>query len=64
MNKNLIYIYNMLQAEFIIKEIQSDGLYRIGKETKGDILVSFFNTQKVRQAINKWDNKGKINKKE
>lgn len=64
MNKNLIYIYNMLQAEFILKEIQSDGLYRIGKGTKGDILVSFFNTQKVRQAINKWDNKGKINKKE
>ena len=54
----------MLQAEFILKEIQSDGLYRIGKGAKGDILVSFFNTQKVRQAINKWDNKDKINKKE
>ena len=64
MNKNLIYIYNMLQAEFILKEIQSDGLYRIGKGTKGDVLVTFFNTQKVIKDMNKWDNKGKINKKE
>ena len=55
MKKNLIYIYNMLQAEFILKEIQADGLYRIGKGSKGDVLVSFYNTEKVRQAINKWD---------
>ena len=57
MKKRLIYIYNMVQAEFILKEIQADGLYRIGKGNKGDVLVSFYNTEKVRQAINKWDNR-------
>lgn len=52
--KELIYIYNPLQAEFILKEIKADGLYRIGKGSKGDICVSFFNTEIVKQAINKW----------
>lgn len=56
MIENLIYIYNMKQAEFILHEISTDGLYRIGKATKGDICVSFFDTTKVKNAIDKWDN--------
>lgn len=59
MKENLIYIYNMPQAEFILKEIQADGLYRIGKASKGDCCVSFFDTQKVKYAIDKWDKRNK-----
>lgn len=54
MRENLIYIYNPIQAEFIIKETKSDGLYRIGKGNQGDVLVSFFDTENVRSAIGKW----------
>jgi len=50
----IIYIYNPIQAEFIIRETKSEGLYRIGKGIKGDVCVSFFDTQKVRNAINRW----------
>lgn len=51
MKQNLIYIYNMPQAEFILKETLADGLYRIGKASKGDVCVSFFDTQKVKMQL-------------
>ena len=50
----LLYIYNPIQAEFIIREAKGDGLYRIGKGGKGDICVSFYKTEKVKQAMDKW----------
>jgi len=56
---NLIYIYDIFQAEFMIKEIQADGFYRIGKGTQGDICVSFFDTKKVTQAMDKWSERAK-----
>ena len=59
MKENLIYIYNMVQAEFILHEVLADGLYRIGKASKGDCCVSFFDIPKVKNAINKWDNQTK-----
>lgn len=52
---NLIYIYNPIQAEFILREIKAEGLYRIGKGNQGDICVSFFDTQKVREANTLWN---------
>jgi uncharacterized protein (DUF1919 family) len=60
MNKEtLIYVYDIFQAEFMIKEIQAEGFYRIGKGTQGDICVSFFDTEKVKQAMNKWSEKAR-----
>lgn len=59
MKEKLIYIYNPIQAEFIIKEIKADGLYRIGKGNQGDVCVSFFDTQKVKNAIDKWCKRNK-----
>ena len=50
----LLYIYNPMQAEFLIREAKGDGLYRIGKGGKGDICVSFYKTEKVKQAMDKW----------
>lgn len=51
---NLIKIYNMPQAEFIIKYTKGEGLNRIGKAKKGDVIVSFFDVQIVRQAMKEW----------
>lgn len=64
MKENLIFIYDIFQAEFMIKYIKSDGFYRIGKGSKGDICISFTNTEKVKIAMDKWSekaNKLKIN---
>ena len=51
---DLIKIYNMPQAEFIIKYTKGEGLNRIGKAKKGDVIVSFFDVQIVRQAMKAW----------
>ena len=51
---DLIKIYNMPQAEFIIRYTKGEGLNRIGKAKKGDVIVSFFDTQIVRQAMKEW----------
>lgn len=51
---NLIKIYNMPQAEFIIKYTKGEGLNRIGKAKKGDVIVSFFDVQIVRDAMEVW----------
>ena len=51
---NLIRIYNMPQAEFIIRYTKGEGLNRIGKAKKGDVIVSFFDVQIVRQAMKEW----------
>lgn len=60
MNRDeLLYIYNPMQAEFILKETKADGLFRIGKGGKGDICVSFYKTEKVKQAMDKWCNNNK-----
>ena len=53
----IIYIYDRRQAEFIIKETKSEGFNKIGMGTHGDICVSFFNIEKVRNAMTKWSNK-------
>lgn len=50
----IIYIYNPIQAKFILKETKAEDIYRIGKGIKGDVCVSFFDTEKVRDAISKW----------
>lgn len=47
----------MPQAEFIIRYTKSDGLNRIGKASKGDVLVSFFDVPIVREAMEKWNNR-------
>lgn len=51
---NLIRIYNMPQAEFIIKYTKSEGLNRIGIAKKGDVIVSFFDVPIVREAMHIW----------
>ena len=58
-NKNLIYIYNPYQAEFIIKYTKSEGLYRIGKGSEGDVCVSFRDIPVVRKAMEVWVEYGK-----
>lgn len=52
--EKLIKIYNMPQAEFIIRYTKGEGLNRIGKATKGDVIVSFFDVQIVRDAMEVW----------
>lgn len=49
-----IYIYNPIQAEFIIRETKGQDLYRIGKGKKGDVCVRFYDTPMIRFAIDKW----------
>ena len=49
----LLYIYNPMQAEFLIRNCGED-IFRIGKGGKGDICVSFYKTEKVKQAMDKW----------
>ena len=39
---NLIRIYNMPQAEFIIRYTKGEGLNRIGKAKKGDVISLLF----------------------
>lgn len=51
---NLIRIYNMPQAEFIIKYTKGEGLNRIGIAKKGDVIVSFFDIAIVREAMKEW----------
>lgn len=51
---NLIRIYNMPQAEFIIRYTKGEGLNRIGKAKKGDVIVSFFDVPIVREAMYIW----------
>ena len=51
---NLIRIYNMPQAEFIIKYTKGEGLNRIGIAKKGDVIVSFFDVPIVREAMKEW----------
>ena len=53
---NLIYIYNMVQAKFIIKETKGQYIYKIGLGNKGDICISFYNNDSVVNAIKKWNN--------
>ena len=52
--EKLIKIYNMPQAEFIIRYTKGEGLNRIGNATKGDVIVSFFDIQIVRDAMEVW----------
>ena len=56
---NLIYIYNMIQAKFIIKETKGQYIYKIGLGNKGDICISFYNNDSVVNAIRKWNNNNK-----
>ena len=57
MKKELIYIYNMNQAKFILKETQAKYLYKIGFGNKGDILITFIKNKNIIEAINKWNNR-------
>lgn len=55
MNDNeLLYIYNPQQAEYMIKELKGQYLYRIGKGGRGDILITFIKSNDVIQAMNIW----------
>lgn len=54
---NLIRIYNMPQAEFMIRYTKAEGLNRIGKAKKGDVIVSFFNIPIVRESMTEWKNR-------
>lgn len=52
-----IFIYDMPQAEFIIRETRGLGLFRIGVGKYNDPLVSFYPIDSVKKAMDKWKNK-------
>lgn len=54
---DLIRIYNMPQAEFMLRYTKAEGLNRIGKAKKGDVIVSFFPFPIVIEALEKWNNR-------
>lgn len=58
MAERLIFIYDTAQAEYLIRNCLND-FFRIGKGNQGDVCVSFFDTQDVREFMTKW--KEKIN---
>lgn len=59
MKEKLIYIYDIYQAEFMIKNLKADGFYRLGKGTQGDICVSFLDIPKVHKVIDLWSKHSK-----
>lgn len=52
--ERLIFIYNPLQAKFILQETKAKDLYKISKGSKGDVCVSFFNTKEIKEAMERW----------
>lgn len=57
--ERLIFIYNPIQAKFILQETEAKHLYKISKGSKGDVCVSFYNTKEIKNAVEKWCNNKK-----
>ena len=53
--ERLIFIYDTHQAEFLIKHCGKD-VFKVGKGNTGDVCVSFYNTQSVRNKMTEWKN--------
>ena len=56
MKKKLFFIYDTAQAEFMLRRCISD-FFKIGKGNSGDICVSFYDSENVRQVMTDWKNK-------
>lgn len=56
MEERLVFIYDTLQAEYLLRRCVSD-MFKVGKGNRGDVCISFFDTPNVRQAMTDWKNK-------
>lgn len=56
MEERLVFIYDTLQAEYLLRRCVGD-MFKVGKGNRGDVCISFFDTEKVRQAMTDWKNK-------
>ena len=56
MEERLVFIYDTLQAEYLLRRCVSD-MFKVGKGHRGEVCISFFDTPNVRQAMTDWKNK-------
>lgn len=56
MEERLVFIYDTLQAEYLLRRCVTD-MFKVGKGNRGDVCISFFDTPNVRQAMTDWKNK-------
>lgn len=54
MNNDLIYIYNLKQAKWMIENLKGKYIYRIGTGAKGDILITFISNEFTLKALKQW----------
>lgn len=56
--ERLIFIYDTNQAEFLIRHCGKD-VFKVGKGNAGDVCISFYNTELVRNGMARWKNNNK-----
>lgn len=54
-NSKLIFVYDYHKALYMIKQLKSEYLYRIGKGNQGDVCISFERNEIVEKVMEEWD---------